>query len=538
MNKMFNKREIIIIAITLFSGLFLGWIFFHNSGSSKDVSHDHEHVDEVEASIWTCSMHPQIKQNKFGLCPICAMDLVPLETESNDDENVSPDEIQLSESSIKLAEIQTTIVKAGIPENKVYLLGKVKADERNIAQLTARIGGRIEKLFINYTGQKVMKGQKLATIYSPDLVNAQKELIEAFQYKTSNPGFYKAIRSKLKLWDLSDAQIASIEDASEPILYFEILSPISGTVTLRHVAMGDYVKEGSALFEVIDLSKVWVMFDAYESDLAWVQLGDKIDFMVQSLPGEDYSGKVAYIDPFINAQSRTAQIRVEIANPKQKLKPEMFVNGILESNIANNTNEILIPKTSMLWTGKRAVVYVKVPNRKSNSFIYREITLGAEAGNFYVVKKGLYPGEEIAVNGVFKIDAAAQLAGKPSMMNPAGSTASLGHDHGDMGAAQKGEDHAVHKKQSANLEHEMFKVAGNCGMCKTRIEEAALALDGVNSAIWHEESKMINISFNKDKLSLKDIHKAIAIVGHDTELETASQDVYDKLHGCCKYRKE
>ena len=537
MKKMFNKREIILIAITLFSGLFLGWIFFHNSGSSKDVSQEHEHMDEAEASIWTCSMHPQIKQNKPGLCPICAMDLVPIVTEGSDDENISPDEIQLSESSIKLADIQTTIVKIGVPENRVYLLGKVKADERNIAQLTARIGGRIEKLFINYTGQKVTKGQKMATIYSPDLVTAQKELIEAFQYKTSNPGFYKAIRSKLKLWDLSDAQIASIEDASEPILYFEILSPISGTVTLRHVAMGDYVKEGSALFEVIDLSKVWVMFDAYESDLAWVQLGDKIDFMVQSLPGEDYSGKVAYIDPFINAQSRTAQIRVEIANPKQKLKPEMFVNGILESNIANNTNEILIPKTSLLWTGKRAVVYVKVPNRKSNSFVYREITLGAEAGNFYVVKKGLVQGEEIAVNGVFKIDAAAQLAGKPSMMNPAGGASSTGHNHGDMKMDKNTEDHSSHSEVEANLEHEMFKVSGNCEMCKATIEKAANSLKGVNSAKWDIDKKMIHVSFNKDKVSLTDIHKKIAAAGYDTELEAANMTVYNKLPKCCLYKE-
>ncbi|MBT3300860.1 MAG: efflux RND transporter periplasmic adaptor subunit [Bacteroidetes bacterium] len=536
MRKILNKRDLILIGITLFSGLFLGWIFFHNSGSSKAVSH--EHAEEAEAGIWTCSMHPQIKQDKPGLCPICAMDLVLLESESSDDENISPDEIQMSEASIKLAEIQTTIVQAGIPENKVYLLGKVKADERNIAQLTARIGGRIEKLFINYTGQQVKKGQKLATIYSPDLVNAQKELIEAYQYKESNPGFYKAIKSKLKLWDLTDKQIASIEDASEPILYFEILSPISGTVTLRHVAMGDYVKEGSALFEVTDLSKVWIMFDAYESDLAWIQLGDKIDFNLQSLPGNEYASEVTYIDPFIDAQSRTAQVRLEIANPKLIFKPEMFANGILESKLANNSNEILIPKTAMLWTGKRAVVYVKVPNRKSNFFIYREITLGAEAGNFYVVKKGLFAGEEIAVNGVFKIDAAAQLAGKPSMMNPAGGASSTGHDHGQMTKDEGKESPNVQDEPKANLEHEMFKVSGNCEMCKKTIEKAALALKGVNSAVWDVKKKVIHVSFNKDKVDLIEIHKAIAASGYDTELETAPIASYEKLAPCCKYTKD
>ena len=202
-----------------------------------------------------------------------------------------------------------------------------------------------------------------------------------------------------------------------------------------------------------------------------------------------------------------------------------------------NENEILIPKTSMLWTGKRAVVYVKVPNRKSNSFVYREITLGAEAGNFYVVKKGLVQGEEIAVNGVFKIDAAAQLAGKPSMMNPAGGASSTGHNHGDMKMDKNTEDHSSHSEVEANLEHEMFKVSGNCEMCKATIEKAANSLKGVNSAKWDIDKKMIHVSFNKDKVSLTDIHKKIAAAGYDTELEAANMTVYNKLPKCCLYKE-
>ena len=186
------------------------------------------------------------------------------------------------------------------------------------------------------------------------------------------------------------------------------------------MALGDYVKEGNPLFEVIDLHKVWVMFDAYESDLPWIRKGDKINFTMQSLPGKTYSGKVSYIDPFIDPSTRVAQVRIEMNNPDLKFKPEMFANGVLESNIAEKSDALLIPKSSILWTGKRAVVYVKVPNRKNPSFLYRVIDLGPEAGNFYVVASGLMEGEEIATNGVFKIDASAQLAGKPSMMNPDG----------------------------------------------------------------------------------------------------------------------
>lgn len=427
--KTLNKREAIIIGITLVTGLFFGFVFFGGSEENHD-GHNHEETVNAEETVYTCSMHPQIRQNEPGLCPICAMDLVPIITLHAEGDNIDPNEIQMTESAIKLADIQTTIVKRGVPEKSVHLLGKVKADERNIAELTARFGGRIEKLFVNYTGQNVKKGQKLGTIYSPDLITAQKELLEAIKYKESNPSFYKASRKKLKLWDLTEAQIDIIENNSEPILYFDILSPISGTVTKRHVATGNYVKEGSALFEVIDLSRVWVMFDAYESDLPWIKLGDKIDFTIQALPGKTYSAKVTYIDPFIDAITRIAQVRIEIANKDKDFKLEMFANGILESNITKNPDELLIPKSSILWTGKRAVVYVKVPDREIPAFLYREIVLGPEAGNFYVVAGGLSEGEIIATNGVFKIDASAQLAGKPSMMNPEGGKISTGHNHG------------------------------------------------------------------------------------------------------------
>ncbi len=427
--KTLNKREVIIIGITLITSLFFGAVFFGGS-EENHARHNHEEITIAEETIYTCSMHPQIKQNKPGLCPICAMDLVPVNTLHTEGDDIDPNEIQMTESAIKLADVQTTFVKRGVPEKSIHLLGKVKPDERNIAELTARFGGRIEKLYVNYTGQNVKKGQKLGIIYSPDLITAQKELLEAIKYKDSNPSFYKASRSKLKLWDLTNGQIDDIEANGEPKLYFDIFSPGSGAVSKRHVAIGDYVKEGSALFEIIDLSRVWVMFEAYESDLPWIKIGDKIDLTLQSLPGKNFTGKVSFIDPFINPKTRIAQVRLEIENPNLLLKPEMFANGILESTTGKNSDELLIPKTSILWTGKRAVVYVKNPNRETPSFQYREIVLGHESDNFYVVAKGLSEGEEIVTKGVFKIDASAQLAGKPSMMNPEGGKISAGHNHG------------------------------------------------------------------------------------------------------------
>jgi len=375
-----NKKNLIVGAIALVIGLGLGWVFF--GGSSPKTSeqteiaeHDHE-----GKTIWTCAMHPQIRMDKPGKCPICGMELIPLE-EEKEEEASSPDEIKMTKSAIALANIETVKVKKGIPEKSVYLLGIVEPDERNIAELTARFGGRIEKLYVNFTGQNVRKGQKLATIYSPELIAAQRELVEAAKFKSTNPAFYKSARTKLKLWDLTDAQIDDLENSGKTQHYFELLSPITGTVTKRDVAIGDYVKVGSPMFEVIDLTKVWVMFDAYENDLPWIKMGDEIDFSIQSLPGKFYKAKVKYIDPFIDPKTRVAKVRVELRNPALVLKPEMFAAGILKSEM-KKTNDLLIPKSSILWTGKRAVVYVKVPTASSlHSFIARSF-LGPKPETF------------------------------------------------------------------------------------------------------------------------------------------------------------
>jgi len=446
-----GKRELLIVAITLIIGMGFGSMFFGGSTENHE-GHDHEQTEKADATIWTCSMHPQIQQGKEGDCPICGMDLIPLITGDLGD-NADPNEIQMTESAMKLAEVQTYFVKKGIPEKSINLFGKVKPDERRISELTARFGGRIEKLYVNFTGQSVKKGQKLASIYSPELNIAKKELLDAYRNKETSPSFYKATRNKLKLWELSDKQIDAIEQSNEASVYFDILSPITGTITRRDVAIGDYVKEGNPLFEVIDLSRVWIMFDAYESDLPWIKMGDKVSFTLQSLPGKKQTGKVSYIDPFINANTRVAQVRIELKNADMKYKPEMFVNGVLLSQIAENSNQLLIPKTSILWTGKRAVVYVRVPDRETPSFIYREITLGAEAGSFYVVADGLQEGEEIASNGVFKIDASAQLLGKKSMMNPEGGKVSTGHNHGESSMTDE-EMEAMDKTEKGSMEME------------------------------------------------------------------------------------
>ena len=419
MNKI-DKKTVYIGLGFLVAGLFLGWLFFGSSpeaepytgvGAEPEAVHEHE----TAAEVWTCAMHPQIRQDGPGQCPICGMDLIPV---ASGGETVGLDEIQMTEAAMKVADVQTVTVQRAVPTKEIYMPGKVKADERRVSAVTARFPGRIERLYVNFTGQEVKKGERLASIYSPELVQAQKELLEAVRYKETNPSFYNAAISKLKLWDLTERQIQNILETGKVQYNFDIYSTQSGTVVSKNVNEGDYVTEGQPLLNVANLGKVWVLCDAYERDLPWIEEGDEIRFTVPSKPGEVFTSEVTFIDAVINPATRVASVRTEVANPKGQLKPGMFAQGVLESTLDEVENALVVPKSSVLWTGKRAVVYVKDSKFEQPTFEYREVVLGPEAGNLYVVAEGLEAGEEVVANGVFKVDAAAQLEGKRSMMNP------------------------------------------------------------------------------------------------------------------------
>ncbi len=440
LTKIISEKPILAISATLVLGLLLGWMFFGGNRAStpSEASATEEHTHEASMSgrqagtLWTCSMHPQIQMEAPGNCPICGMELIPMDTKQ-DDGGISPDAVVLSASAMKIAEVETTVVKKQAPYKQVVLPGMVKPDERRISELTAHFPGRIEKLYVNFTGQKVRKGQTLATIFSPELVTAQKELFEAIKYKDSNPQFYDASRNKLKLWLFTDKQIDEIEQSGKVQFYFKILSPATGTVTKRNIAQGDHVMEGMSMFQIIDLSHVWVEFDAYESDIPWIKMGAKVAISIKSIPGKVFKSKVTFIDPVLDSKTRTTVVRAELNNNGQ-LRPGMFAQGTLQSMLTTQGDVLMVPKSAVLWTGKKAVVYVKEDHGDTFAFHYREITLGEDTGADYVVVDGLQAGESVVTNGAFKIDAAAQLKGSQSMMNPEGGKQSLGGHAGmDMG---------------------------------------------------------------------------------------------------------
>ncbi|MCB0409325.1 MAG: efflux RND transporter periplasmic adaptor subunit [Flavobacteriales bacterium] len=425
--KLLNNKTVLII-LALLVGLFLGKMFFSTENETKE---DHSKHQVAEGQIWTCSMHPQIRQNEPGKCPICGMDLIPV-----DEVGDSPLNMEMSEEAVRLADIQTAKVQLTDPEKEIFMHGKVKVDERKISIITSRFEGRIEKLFIDFTGVSVVKGQKLASVYSPQLITAQQELFEALKYKDSNPVLYKAARNKLKLWNITEEQIIAIEKGGEPKQEVDIVSPVSGIVTTRMATLGDYVKEGTKLFEVVDLSHVWIVFDAYELDIPWVKKGDKITFKVSSIADKAFEGNVDFIDPLINPKTRTASVRVDFNNNSEQLKPEMFVEGRVSAKLPIKETKIIVPKSAVMWTGKRSIVYTKLKNANKPTFQFREITTGLDLGTHYIVEHGLEEGEEIVVNGTFKVDAAAQLAGKNSMMNQQ-TTGYMGQYHVSEGFKQQ-----------------------------------------------------------------------------------------------------
>jgi len=407
------KRKTIFYILTLMAGIFLGWLIFH-SHDKKEEKQDLV-AETVKSTVWTCAMHPQIRKSEPGKCPICGMDLIPL---NQNNTSVDPAAIHFTKEAAQLANVLTSTVSRQKPVKEVRLYGKVQADERLLQSQVSYLPGRIEELFVNYTGETVSKGQRLAVIYSPDLITAQQELLETAKTKSTQPVLYEASKDKLRQWKLTDNQISGIENSGVVKSNFEVYANTTGIVTARRVNNGDYISPGTVLFDVADLSHIWVMFDAYESDLPFLSKGDPITFTVQALPGINFSDNISFIDPVLDPTTRVAKVRVEINNRDGKLKPEMFATGLIYANLDEYNDKLVIPGTAVLWTGKRSVVYVKQPGTDEPVFKMREIEIGPMLGNSYVVMSGLSEGEEIVTQGAFSVDAAAQLEGKPSMMTP------------------------------------------------------------------------------------------------------------------------
>ena len=408
-----DKKTIWIVLGTLLIGLVLGAILFGGSGpeSQEDqLTAEHEHS---ESGFWTCSMHPQVRQTEPGSCPFCGMDLIPV-ADATQDEN--PRVLKMSNAAMALANIQTQVVGSSKTESTLVLNGRIKPDQRLVQSQTTHFPGRIEKLYKDFEGEYVRKGEKVASIYSPELVAAQNEILEAKKLSNTNPTLLEAARRKLKYWKVTDEQIRKIEESGEVMQNFDLLSNYNGVITKKLANNGAHLMQGQALYQIADLSNVWAVFEVYEKDLGKVKVGDEIQFKPNG-SSQVYEATVSFISPSVEANSRIVEVRADVRNAYQMLKPDMFIKAQLSTS---QSADLTIPRSAVLWTGKRSVVYVK--SGAEDSFELREVTLGESFGSSYQVLSGLTQGEEVVTNGAFTLDAESQLKGKISMMNPSADT--------------------------------------------------------------------------------------------------------------------
>ncbi|MHC4478840.1 MAG: efflux RND transporter periplasmic adaptor subunit [Planctomycetota bacterium] len=432
--------------------------------------------EPVVPQKWTCSMHPQIMTNKPGKCPLCFMDLITVPSQGAE---LGERRISFSEAALKLMEIETTPVERRFVTAETRMVGKIDYDETRIKNITAWVPGRIDRLYVDFTGITISKGDHMVYLYSPDLISAQAELLQASKaaanlkdgtsdmVRRSTLATLEAAKEKLRLLGLAPEQIENVESSGKPQTHITINSPMGGIVVHKNVTEGINVDTGTVLYTVADLSQLWVKLDAYESDLPWIRYGQQVQFTTEAYPGETFEGTIAFIDPVLNPKTRTVKLRVNVDNREGKLKPNMFVRAVVRSKIAQigkvmapemagkwicpmhpdivadsaascdicgmdlvtteslgyvkaDTPEkppLVIPASATLITGKRAVVYVRVPQTQKPTFEGREVVLGPRAGDYYIVNSGLDEGETVVTNGSFKIDSALQIRAKPSMMS-------------------------------------------------------------------------------------------------------------------------
>lgn len=433
-------------------GLFLGYLFFEGTSDPQTMDEHIEetHTDEDGNIVYTCSMHPQVRQNEPGDCPICGMDLIPADELDDSDGSVqNPNAVQISKAAMALAEVQTSRVRQEIPVQNVRLPGKVAVNQNLVSNVTAHFPGRVRDLYVDYTGDYVRKGQRLASIYSPELITAQRELLETARFKEQNPRLYESARRKLMLWEFPEETIDEIVESGQVMEELDFFSPVSGYVSEISISREDHIMEGSVMYRIADLSSVWVEFEAYESAISGLSKGDEVEFRVSSLGSESFSGEVNFIEPFLNDASRTVKVRVNTDNPNIRMKPGMFAEGVISSRSIQK-EKLLVPRSAVMWTGKRSIVFVDVSQNGNPAFEAREVALGMRAGNDYVIESGLEAGERVVTNGTFKIDATAQLSDKLSMMNrEPGSGANRGaHDHGNMDMDEVEMDNSGHEDHS------------------------------------------------------------------------------------------
>lgn len=410
---------ILILAAIGIAGYFAWTKWIHPAGGKSTTAPD-SNID-----YYHCGMHPWITSDKPGKCPICGMDLTPVykNNAKNNEGIVSIDPVMEQNIGVK-----TEMVTKRKLTHTIRTTGRVDYDETKQTVITTKFSGYIEKLYVDYTGKSIQQGQPLFEIYSPELVAAQQEYLQAIRYKgtmkSANDSavssgandLLQSAKKKLLYWDISLSQIKELEQSGNIKKTLTIYSPFSGVVIEKNIYEGMQVQAGVNLLKLADISKMWVYADVYENELSWVKNGEAVSVELPDNAGTRVPGKVSYIYPFIQDQTRTAKLRIELSDKNQLVKKDMYVtvNIVPTASI----NAIAVPEQSVIHSGNRDIIVMAMGKGK---FMSMEVKLGALSDGYYEVIEGLKEGDVIVTSSQFLIDSESNLkAGTSSMQGMPG----------------------------------------------------------------------------------------------------------------------
>ena len=406
-----RKEGIYLVAILAALGIGYCWGTIGESEQQQEMSFVNCSPTELG---YSCSMHPDVRVTTAGKCPFCQMPLVQ--------EVVLPgrvpDAVVLSEEAAALANLQTTKVGQVAASRTLELVGKITPSHNRIFTQVSSLPGRIEKLYAQRPGQWVTKGEPIARIYSKELISA----VEAFRRPNTPESLKLSAQNNLRDWQVSQAVFESLVAAEDYHQAVDIYATASGLVQRLDAHVGEQAVNTimgapTTLYTLVDLSEVWVELAVEESLVRYLKIGQEVALSVDAFPEKSFRGKVISLAAAMDETTRTLPVLVSVANAKLELRPGMLARASIRIISEQQDGYPQVPRNAVLWTGKRSVVYIKKVINGVPNYQLKEIQIGEVRDDAYEVIMGLESGEEVVTNGVFTLDAAAQLQGVPSMMN-------------------------------------------------------------------------------------------------------------------------